>query len=306
MADWIEFNKGVREIGAALAKRAQAQQAQKDAISNFILQEQVKNQMKAAYDPESQLMSYALDRMRQPQIASSPESSSPEMVPVSQGVSPDKLIRGVMSKKFGVPYEEMMTPEENKAKIARKTDEQMALQEVKSRVTPQKQQEDLKKAQSAYQNLRYMKEKATNLPSGYGAFGANFSNFRTRGESNPQLALYEKQMPAMAVAIYRDITGDTRLSDDDAKKRAYPLLWDPSKGEGESIKKGTFEDLERLYQARLSLIQKGQYKVNPLDANELITPLEEVLAEAKIGASNSSAVNRTASGIEFSYKKVGE
>jgi hypothetical protein len=173
-----------------------------------------------------------------------------------------------------------MKPE---AALRNKLKEQKATQELKSQISPKKQQDDLQKAQLAYQNLGYLRDKAKNLPTGYGAIGTNFGNFFSRGEVNPELALYEKQMPAMAVAVYRDITGDTRLSDSDAQARAYPLLWNARRGEGKSIREGVFNDLEKLYKARISLIQKGQYKSNPKDPEEMITPIEDVLNEAKIG-----------------------
>lgn len=41
---------------------------------------------------------------------------------------------------------------------------------------------------------------------------------------SPDLRLYDQNRPAIAVSVYRALTGDTRLSDADAKARALPLL----------------------------------------------------------------------------------
>ncbi len=179
---------------------------------------------------------------------------------------------GKVDPKFGTPVQT-----ENPDFLI---DQKRREQELKSVVSPIKKEQDLNKAKLAYQNLKYMKDKATNLPSGYGALRTNVGNFFTRGEANPELALYEKEMPAMAVAIYRDITGDTRLSDSDAQVRAYPLLWRPQRGEGKSIKAGSFADLDKLYKARINLIEQGRYKPNPMNPDELITPIEDVIAQA--------------------------
>jgi hypothetical protein len=207
--------------------------------------------------------------------------------PVAPQINQSQLLRGMMSKKFGVPYEQMMTPEEKAQALEEKRADKLQDIELKSIVTPQKQKEDLQKAQLAEQNLTYLEEKTKKLPSGYGAIGSNISNFIGRGGFNPELALYEKQMPAMAVAIYREITGDTRLSDADAEARALPLLWDARKGENEAIKRGVFVDLKKLYKARIDIIKRGAYKPNPKDPSEMITPLEDVMAKAGVNKQNN-------------------
>jgi hypothetical protein len=212
----------------------------------------------------------------------------------------------------GVKYKIPQSQEQFESELARKKEEQLQNQELKSYISPAKQQEDLQKAQLAYNNLQFMKEKAERLPAGYASLGGNIANFVRRGESNPQLALYEKELPAMAVAIYRDVTGDTRLSDQDARERAYPLLWNPARGEGGSIRSGSFADLDKLYQARIRLLQKGKYKPNPKDSTEMITPIEDVIAEAKLSQSNTSidqfqigqTINKN--GITYTYKGNGQ
>ena len=199
-----------------------------------------------------------------------------------------------------------VTLENPQANLANRKAEQLQDVEMKSYITPEKQKQDLQKAKLAAQSLNYMKDKAKNLPTGGKAMASNVGNFLTRGALNPQLALYEKQMPAMATTIYREITGDTRLSDQDAESRALPLLWDARKGEANAIKEGVFEDLDKLYQARIRLIEKGSYKPNPKDPSEFITPMEDVMAEAKIGSSNQSIKQYVRTGTDTTTgKKVG-
>lgn len=187
--------------------------------------------------------------------------------------------------------------------LAREKQKKLQDIELKSYISPQKQKDDLQKAKLAYNNLNFLEEKARKLPAGYSAIGSNILNFATRGEGNPQLALYEKQMPAMAVSIYREITGDTRLSDADAESRALPLLWNPARGEGESIKKEVFKDLRKLYQARIRLIGKGMYKPNPKDPAEFITPLEDIMAEAGINNQFGQTQNNNKTNISNNIRQ---
>ena len=70
--------------------------------------------------------------------------------------------------------------------------------------------------------------------------------------------MYADQLPAAAVSFYRAVTGDTRLSDDDARKRALPMLWHPS--EDDSLKAKKFNFAEKMLGAREKLLQGGKYK----------------------------------------------
>jgi len=76
----------------------------------------------------------------------------------------------------------------------------------------------------------------------------------TRGESNPELMQYLKEVKANAAAVYRAYTGDTRLSDQDAAARAYPLLWDPT--EGPKLKDISFSRIKDVVNARKQLYQR--------------------------------------------------
>lgn len=62
--------------------------------------------------------------------------------------------------------------------------------------------------------------------SGIGGGIKSIASKVTAGGISPELRIYNQQKPAIAVKLYRAITGDTRLSDADAAARALPLLPD--------------------------------------------------------------------------------
>ena len=105
--------------------------------------------------------------------------------------------------------------------------------------------------------------------------------------------------PAFAAGLYRDLTGDKRLSDVDAQSRAMPLLWHPS--EDEKIRKRSFADIKRALNARIKLIQEGRYTMSP--EGDFITPLDEVLKEAGIDSSRFSKRSVVKTGT-YNGKKV--
>ena len=300
MPDWLEFQKGTQELGSQLGDYFRQKKAQQDAIQMMLL----KAKIEGMSDPLKVAQSEFLNRILSGQgimprtnaIDTTGTDEAGKIVGVDRQPYPESINIGGFGFKFPTP------PEIQRQQIEQKAQEATALAEAKMKVPPQKIVQDLQKAELAYQNLKYMKDKAETLPSGYRAIGSNIGNFFLRGELNPELALYEKQMPAMAVAIYREITGDTRLSDYDARDRAYPLLWSAKKGEGESIKVGVFKDLEKLYQARIALIRKGAYKPNPKDPTEMITPLEDVMAEAGLNKGGKSSISQSS---DRKYIKTG-
>lgn len=95
---------------------------------------------------------------------------------------------------------------------------------------------------NALQSVDFLESLANKVPAGYAGIVSSGKGFVTRGETETDTKQYEKEVKAAAAQIYRAYTGDTRLSDEDAAARAYPLLWDPS--EGEKLKKSSFERLK--------------------------------------------------------------
>jgi len=88
-----------------------------------------KEKFKSKLDPEKQLFANMLMQMSNPQsnIPTSPGQ------PQTPNVDPSMLLRGMMSKKFGVPYEQMMTPEEIQKSTQQKAEEQAATATEKER-----------------------------------------------------------------------------------------------------------------------------------------------------------------------------
>lgn len=80
---------------------------------------------------------------------------------------------------------------------------------------------------------------------------------RGKGESG-NYSLYTENLPSSAVSLYRALTGDTRLSDSDAKSRALPLLWQPSQDVSLRTKKNEF--IDKMVMSREKLLLSGKYK----------------------------------------------
>ena len=158
-----------------------------------------------------------------------------------------------------------------------KVDEMRALQELKSEVPTVQKQNDLLAAKQQLSNIKGMRTLAESIPSGIvGRVGSGTLAAISGGAMSTNKQLYDKQRPAFAVSLYRALTGDTRLSDADAKARALPLLW--KVGEADAVRKKSFDYIEKALGSRINLIQSGKYKQNT--EGDFITPLEDVLAGA--------------------------
>lgn len=94
---------------------------------------------------------------------------------------------------------------------------------------------------------------------------------RGKGESG-NYQLYTENLPSSAVALYRALTGDTRLSDADAKARALPLLWEPSQDVSLRTKKNEF--IDKMILNREKMLAGGKYK-------DGVIPLEDLKQAAK-------------------------
>lgn len=94
---------------------------------------------------------------------------------------------------------------------------------------------------------------------------------RGAGESG-NYSLYTESLPSSAVALYRALTGDTRLSDADARARALPLLWNPSQDVTLRDKKNSF--IDRMIDSRERLLNSGKY-------DNGVIPFEAIKKEAQ-------------------------
>lgn len=161
--------------------------------------------------------------------------------------------------------------------------------EQKTKVPTVKMREDLRTVDNQIAMLDEMEKSAQDIPGGWEGILNSAVGIASRGKDVfglnkvDETRLYNSNKPALAVSIYRALTGDTRLSDADAKARALPLLWDTS--EDDVIKASKFKFLKNALMNRKKLISSGQYSQD--DSGNFITPIDSVLGGA---AKDSGAV----------------
>lgn len=134
------------------------------------------------------------------------------------------------------------------------------------------QKNQLQSNQNAMLVFDQLKQLSKGLESigGYEGLAIKGGNVVTRGKLNPHAQAYADFMPAAAVNLYRGITGDTRLSDYDAK-RAYSMVWDiGTDGSVKGIKEST---INNLLAARNILLSNNIYATKK---DEKITSLDDV------------------------------
>lgn len=116
--------------------------------------------------------------------------------------------------------------------------------------------------------IQDLQQQAQNLKGGYPGMAEIGKAFLNRGAGrSADYVLYQDSLPSAAVAFYRGVTGDTRLSDADAKARALPLLWKPS--ESEDVRKKKFTFLNRMVEARQKLLGSGKYPDGVIPISDL-------------------------------------
>jgi hypothetical protein len=181
--------------------------------------------------------------------------------------------------------------------------EQKMTQEQKLAVPTAKQKEDFDKISAAEVNVANLEKDVDKLPSGYSGILSNIWGVVTRGANNPDLKTYNDSRPAIAVGLYRTLTGDTRLSDDDAKKRALPLIWDSS--ESKSVQKKKFENIKQMITARKEKIRNGQYTTTA--DGEFVTPLGSLVSsgESSVKMVTISNGKETRTVTEEEARKLG-
>ena len=126
--------------------------------------------------------------------------------------------------------------------------QQKGIQDIKSKSPTAKQKDDLSNIDNVTTLLENMEKDAQNIPAGYSGLLSQFEGFITRGAKDTNTVVYNDQRKAVAVALYRALTGDTRLSDADAAARALPLLWKPD--EAGQVRTMKFQKLKKLLSDR--------------------------------------------------------
>ncbi len=150
--------------------------------------------------------------------------------------------------------------------------------EIKSKVPTVQQKNDLDKVNQQISNIKDMRSLAEKIGTYPGSRIAQGTAAAISGGGwATEHYQYLMQRPAMAVSLYRALTGDTRLSDADAEARALPLLWKP--GQSSKIRKSSFDYIENALNTRKQMIEQGRYSLSP--DGDYITPFENVIAETK-------------------------
>ena len=173
--------------------------------------------------------------------------------------------------------------------------------ELKAQIPTVQQKNDLFSARQQLNNIVGMRNLAEKVPAGYPGMLSIGTSALTRGGLQTNTRQYLKNFNAYAVSLYRALTGDTRLSDADALRRALPLLWHPS--EDKKIRKTSFDSIEKALKTRIKMLSSGRgLTPNPLDpnGNEFITPFDMVLSEAGI---DINSIHSTENNIDSDMDK---
>lgn len=118
-----------------------------------------------------------------------------------------------------------------------------------------------------------VKAQSEGLKGGYAGMGEMGKAVMNRGKGKSgDYSLYLENLPSSAVSLYRALTGDTRLSDADAKARALPLLWNPSQDVSLRQRKNDF--IDKMINSREQLLSSGKYQGG-------IVPLEDIKSYAE-------------------------
>lgn len=116
--------------------------------------------------------------------------------------------------------------------------------------------EEIRKVKGIQQGILEIEKIMSKIPSGAKGGAESAATSIPGGNlAFPEVAQYNDSIPAMAVAFYRAATGDTRLSDADAKARALPLF--PRAGDAEKIKTSKIELMKRMLQNRHEALMSG-------------------------------------------------
>lgn len=109
--------------------------------------------------------------------------------------------------------------------------------------------------------------------------------FLTGGKSDSNLKQYVDSLPAMAVGLYRNTSGDTRIANEDARERAMPQMWRPDQGEvWEPTGREKMEKWARRIKRREEYLKSGKYYSDL--HGQTLTPFS--LLDAEDGAATGS------------------
>src|SRR3990167_10202493 len=123
-------------------------------------------------------------------------------------------------------------------------------------------QNAIRKAFAQMGNVNIMTNKLFQIPAGRGEYATKIGAFITGGVTQKQadIAEYEDFVQANSAGLYRDLTGDNRLSDMDAQARALPLIPRPQQDRRLQLQK-TYK-LKFMLRKRAEMLQTSPEEVN--------------------------------------------
>ena len=116
---------------------------------------------------------------------------------------------------------------------------------------------EVAKLQGFRETLSFLQAALAGAPSGpiTGRIG-KFQQSITGGGIRPLAKLYQDQKPAISAGVYREITGDKRLSDVDAQVRALPMM--PDQNEAVQLQALKFAFLDKKLKSREQSLATGK------------------------------------------------
>lgn len=157
-----------------------------------------------------------------------------------------------------------------------------------TRTEQTKVNEELKNLATQKANLDQTLSLLDKIPDGFiKGGGLSVASSLTFGGVGSDAKLYNDNKGAAAVAFYRASTGDTRLSDADAKSRALPLL--PDLSEPKELRNKKILYMQKKLQDRQQLLSNGYSGVIDFDTGK---PIEVPGANSSVSPSAQSVIEK--------------
>jgi hypothetical protein len=230
-------NNNLKYLFLGGLQELQTQRQKNQELADALLQ----LKMKAELDPETRLMNYIMGGMGGQQPAFTPQGIMPQTGQQGMGIDQSQLLRGMLSKKFGVPYEQIMTPTEKQAEIKQAQEKTRAtkLAEIEATMQPAKNILNTLKTQyfatfpEAPETGKGLKRFSYGLAKGYEAWT----------ESNPAVASYLQTRNAFLSLLVRGLGERGVLTDKDIERINKAI---PSQYTTKSVAERNFQTIEDI------------------------------------------------------------
>lgn len=176
---------------------------------------------------------------------------------------------------------------------------------IETKDQPAKIKQSVSEIDQQIANIQDLKKVLDQVPAGWkGAAEATIGK-AAKGNVFAPAAQYADQVPAIAVAFYRQATGDNRINDSDAKDRALPFM--PQPGEPQGQKDAKFSQmlamLNRRKQAQLTGVDQIPWDPSGSATAHLSAPAGQTPAAPPSSASAGSSLSPAA--MAFINKQSG-